>query len=386
MPRARVQAGTSVRACTSDSAVRASFCLAILLAGCGDPAIAQQEHRERAATTPQPTAELEPEPEPESERLVDLGSFSDARHGPRRVRAYLPRAYASQPEARFPVVYVLDGQSGLAELEVGASLDALIDEGVIEPWIAVLIDSTNARSEELAGDPERFTELVLDTIAPAVEEQLRVRTAREDTAILGYSYGGLAAVRAQLHRPDRIGRVIARSPSLWVRRAATVSMARASHARLPDRMWIDVGSREGHHAEVVPYMVRDARALRDVQMARGMRFGRDLGYLEQPGEAHGMEAGGRRMQTALAFALGGADLGARAPSAVSIYEYPTAPDARWQAFAVEARYESPLRLTWPAASIDVRTEGADHALAGDLVRARHTALVAEVAGVIGRCR
>ena len=71
---------------------------------------------------------------------------------------------------------------------------------------------------------------------------------------------------------------------------------------MPNRLWIDVGSREPG-GRPVPYMVADARAARDLAIGKGMVLGRDLGYLEEPGAEHGPVWGGLRMKRALAFAL-----------------------------------------------------------------------------------
>jgi enterochelin esterase family protein len=194
------------------------------------------------------------------------------------------------------VLYVLDGQAAFTSFGVDRAITELAADGTIEPWIAVAIDATLARTDELAHHPARYARFVAGAVVPAVADHLRVRRGRESTAVLGYSYGGLGAVRMHLARPDVFGRVIAMSPSVWVRDRAVVGAFRRWRTELPVRLWIDVGAREGH-------MVRDARALRDAAIARGMHLGADLGYAEAADESHDMSAAGRRMRPALAFAL-----------------------------------------------------------------------------------
>ncbi|UJR79109.1 alpha/beta hydrolase [Sandaracinus amylolyticus] len=301
------------------------------------------------------------------DRLVEIGTLGDARHPARRVVAWVPREHGTSP---LPVLYVHDGQAAFSLFGIDRTLRALIDEGVVTPWVVVAIDTVDLerRRHELAQHAEAYADFVADVVAPAVASRLRVRSDREGTASIGYSYGGLAAVRLALHRPDRFGRAIAMSPSLWWR--SRDALARMRRARVvPTRMWIDIGSLEGRRGETVPYMVRDARALRDLAVSRGMTFGRALGYDEAIGEAHDLFAAGRRMRAALAFGLGEIDLSSTTPSALEVVRYP---GARRITFAVRAQYPRGLSLTWPPQRAGLRRDVVDaraaiHARIGDLV-------------------
>ena len=74
----------------------------------------------------------------------------------RTVRIYTPDAYDHAPERRFPVLYMHDGQNVFAHPEsaiyetwcANATMDALVAEGRVEPWIIVAVDSTHNRLAE----------------------------------------------------------------------------------------------------------------------------------------------------------------------------------------------------------------------------------------------
>ncbi len=322
--------------------------LAVVLTslGCGDAradAPAPRPAVERPVAAP-----VTPAPAPIHGEWLDLGSLGDARHRERSVRAWVP----VHPEgARLPVLFVLDGQGASSWFRVDDTLAALAGEGRLEPWIVIAVDSTVDRSRELARADASFARFLRDTVLPVARERLPIRAGRESTAVLGYSYGGLAAVAAVVGEPSTFGRAIAMSPSLWVEEREVLE--RFERARtLPSRLWIDVGSEEPDREDLIPYMVSDARNLRDLALHRGMTFGCDVGYLEAMGEAHDMRAAGRRMREALLFALSERDLSRETPDSLTITRYPAR--LRRSTFAIEARYARGERLTFPETLVELR--------------------------------
>ncbi len=319
-----------------------------MLAACGD-AHAEESARATGTARAEETSDPPPAPRPPTAgSWSDLGHFEDARHRARRVRAWVP---VHPDGAHLPVLVVLDGQGASDWLRVDDTIAALSAEQRIEPWIVLAIDSTIDRDRELARTDGQLSRFLRDVVLPAARARLPIREGREHTAILGYSYGGLSAVASVIAEPSTFGRAIAMSPSLWVRERDI--LGRFEHARqLPVRLWIDVGSREPDDENLIPYMVSDARNLRDLALYRGMIFGRDVGYDEAIGEGHDMRAGGRRMREALLFALSDRDLSRETPSSLSIARYPVR--RRRSTFAVRASYEGGERLTFPESLIDVR--------------------------------
>ena len=310
-----------------------------------------------SAPTSAPPAPVEGAPAtiatPAAGEWIELGHHGDDRHRSTRVRAWVP---THEEGARLPVLFVLDGQGVDTWFQIAETITALVGEQRIEPWIVVAIEATLDRNRELGRTDGVFARYVRDVILPVVRERLPTREGRASTAILGYSYGGLAAVASGIAEPDTFGRVIAMSPSLWMRERDVI--ARFDRARTrPVRLWIDVGSREGNDRDVIPYMVGDARDLRDVALRHGMVLGRDVGFDEALGEAHDMSAAGRRMRQALMFALSDRDLSRETPSMLSITRYP--PPRRASrggrvTHAIQANYEGDARLTFPESLVEAR--------------------------------
>lgn len=328
----------------------AALVLALVPTACGDARA--DVPAGRGALPAAPPAAAEPSGEtpraPWRGEWIDLGRLGDRHHGERRVRAWVPEHDEGE---RLPALVVLDGQGATEWFRVEATIAALAGEGLLEPWVVIAVDSTENRDRELARTDGRLARFLRDVVLTAARARLPLRDGRASTAILGYSYGGLAAVAASIAEPATFGRAIAMSPSLWV--DGRDVLARFERARsLPMRLWVDVGSAEPDAEDLIPYVVGDARDLRDLATGHGLRLGRDVGYLEVIGEVHDMAAAGRRMREALLFALSDRDLTGERPVALSLARYPAR--RRRATFAVEARYPRGERLTFPETLVEVR--------------------------------
>jgi predicted alpha/beta superfamily hydrolase len=158
---------------------------------------------------------------------VETFSLSSAVLGEtRRINVYLPPAYAEDPAARFPVLYIPDG--GLAEdfPHIADAVHAGISWGILRPLIVVGIENTERR-RDLTGPTEvesdrkvaprvggsaAFRRFLREELMPDVER--RYRTAGQ-TAVMGESVAGLFVVETFLLEPDLFDIYVAISPSLW---------------------------------------------------------------------------------------------------------------------------------------------------------------------------
>jgi len=144
----------------------------------------------------------------------------------RRINVYLPDAYAQNPQARWPVLYMPDG--GLAEdfLHIAGLLQVSIANGTMRPFILVGIENTERR-RDLTGPTEQaedraiaprvggsaaFRRFIREELMPAVRE--RYRTTAE-TAVIGESLAGLFVVETWVLEPQLFNSYIAFDPSLW---------------------------------------------------------------------------------------------------------------------------------------------------------------------------
>ena len=146
--------------------------------------------------------------------------------GTREINVWLPPGY-DEGEARYPVLYLLDGGvvwqdfhhiSGLAQLGTV--------NGTTRDVIVVGVASVDRRNElalptdnpELIaryptqGESERFRRFIAEEVLPFVEG--RFRTSGE-TALMGESLAGLFVVETFLKEPQMFDGWVAVSPSLW---------------------------------------------------------------------------------------------------------------------------------------------------------------------------
>lgn len=274
-----------------------------------------------------------------------------------RATVCVPREADEDATRAFPVLFVLDGDYFLDSLALCEVVAGLVAQGSLEPWVVVGIPSTQDREDVLARHPDRLAAWVLDRLEPEVASVVPLRAARDDRAVLGYSYGGLAALSFALTRPDAFGRVLAMSPSLWFAERRALDAFRTSRDPTPRRLYVDVGLREGDPREEVPYMVADARALVGAARLRGMVLGRDVLTREVPGMAHDMALAADRLPGALRFGLGDEHVDAESASALAIHVVPPYARDATTTFSIEATYPSGLVASWPPDLAVVEIDG-----------------------------
>ncbi len=144
-----------------------------------------------------------------------------ARHG----FVYLPRAYfdRTQPERRFPVLYMLHGSPGVASdwLRAGfvdRAMDDLIDRNKLDPYIVVLPDvnggySRDTECQDIVGGAQVQTYLAYDVTA-SVDSHYRTIASSAGRVIGGLSTGGYCALNLMLRHQDVFSAAVMHSGSL----------------------------------------------------------------------------------------------------------------------------------------------------------------------------
>lgn len=143
----------------------------------------------------------------------------------------LPPSYREQPDKRYSVLYVLDGQSlwtdskdPFGTWDLDATLGFLYELGALEELIVVGIHTAQDRLAVLSpvpdahhggGDGPELLALVTEGVRAYVDEHYRTRTGPSSTGILGSSMGGLFAFYAAWTRPDVFGKAACLSSSFW---------------------------------------------------------------------------------------------------------------------------------------------------------------------------
>lgn len=123
---------------------------------------------------------------------------------PRAITVWVPPAYHMEPERRFPVLYVHDGQH---VLESAASPDTaswgldrwitrLAAAGDMDDLIVAAIDHTGLREQEYdpAHSGRNYARFVIEELKPEMDRQFRTLPDRTHTAVAGASMGGLVSL------------------------------------------------------------------------------------------------------------------------------------------------------------------------------------------------
>lgn len=179
----------------------------------------------------------------------------------------LPPSYGSEPERRYPVIYLLDGYWDFNL--VNTLLGGLVYDRVAPELIVVGLsyggqspsydrlrgdDYTPTRShpshsaEPFGGGGPRFLTFIEDSVLPAVEGRYRVDSRQR--ILSGHSLGGLFTLYALFERPDLFASFLALSPAVgWDERwlFAREAEFRAQHPRVERRVWLSVGDSEWPH-------------------------------------------------------------------------------------------------------------------------------------------
>jgi predicted alpha/beta superfamily hydrolase len=151
----------------------------------------------------------------------------------REILVSLPGDY-DQSRFRYPVLYVLDGDSLF--LPAVATARFMGDRGLSPQMIVVGVPSGSTRTRDLTpplaapdkeypggGGADDFLRFMTTELGPFIEGRYRTEPFR---VLIGHSFGGLFAVHAMLSEPASFDAFIAISPSLWWDKEAETATAR----------------------------------------------------------------------------------------------------------------------------------------------------------------
>jgi len=257
--------------------------------------------------------------------------FASRHVAARNVDVWLPPGYDSDPEQRYPVIYMQDGQNLFYpkysytgdEWGVDETMTALIAKHQIRPAIVVGIWNTPQRIGEympekaVVTDPlptgvegfapvprkdivsDRYLDFVVDELKPFIDAHYRTLPGRDDTFVMGSSMGGLISAYAVAEYPGVFGGAAAMS-SHWPAGDGCVVDWLAAH--LPDpathRFYFDHGTAT-LDAAYAPYQQRMDEAMR----SHGYVDGRDWISRVYDGADHSEKSWRARLDVPLRFLL-----------------------------------------------------------------------------------
>ncbi|NOU34429.1 MAG: alpha/beta hydrolase [Polyangiaceae bacterium] len=233
---------------------------------------------------------------------------------------YLPPSYAENTTARFPVLYMHDGQNlfdaqqafGGTEWKIDEAMNAGAEDGSIRETIVVGVENNADRIAEYTpvadpsyggGKGDAYLDMLTSEVKPLVDGALRTLTDREHTGIMGSSLGGLISAWAGVGRGNVFGLVGILSPSTWWNGTWLLGQVPSSKAPRPLRVYLDSGNAGPSSDDV-----ENTALLAGKYQALGYVEGATFHYVVQNGAQHNETYWAQRAPAALSFLLGPRDL------------------------------------------------------------------------------
>lgn len=255
----------------------------------------------------------------------------------RRVDVWLPDAYQENPNKRFPVLYVQDGQMVFDQFhnrgggwKLHEAISKLAVEDLIDPPIVVAIPSTlNRKYEYLPGKAldypggreayarttngqvsqaqrqmsEDFINWLVDEVKPAMDQRYRTLPEMENTSLMGSSLGGLISLYLLCEFPQVFSKAACLSTHWPI---LGEGMMAYLDEKLPapgnHKLYFDHGS-EGLDRDYAPWQAKVDKLLRE----KGYREDKDFASWNFPGEDHTTTAWAGRVHIPLTFLFGTTD-------------------------------------------------------------------------------
>jgi predicted alpha/beta superfamily hydrolase len=228
---------------------------------------------------------------------------------PRDLVVYLPPGYEQEPDRRYPVLYLHDGQNLFEgatafvpgqDWHVSDTAEECIRAGRIEPLIIVgvynagehRIDEytpTRDRKHGAGGDAALYGQMLTRELKPFIDRTYRTLADPANTGLGGSSLGGLVTLYLGMLHPDIFGKLAVLSPSVWWDNRVILKLVRMVDPKPRLQIWLDIGTGEGGKH------VQNARALRDELVKAGWVAGADLIYAEMPEADHSEAAWAERV-------------------------------------------------------------------------------------------
>ena len=159
----------------------------------------------------------------------------------RGIHVYLPPSYPTQPQRRYPVLYLLDGQNvfssagtncafGWGSWELDRTVDALCRAGKMREIIMVAVDNSWGRLGEYSGRHhapggpatntafENYEAFLITDLKPQMDREYRTLPGAAHTAVMGSSLGGLCSLVLAWDHPEIFGGAASLSGAFQVER------------------------------------------------------------------------------------------------------------------------------------------------------------------------
>jgi len=201
----------------------------------------------------------------------------------RKVIVWLPPSYDKEPERRYPVLYMQDGQQVFdpqtstwkQDWQVDEWCTQLIGEFRLQEIIVVAIYSTEDRFLEynpsMAG--HEYSRFILEELKPFIDSEYRTRPERETTAVAGSSMGGTISFFLAWTHPDVFFGAACLSPAFRFRNDQyDLDLVRKTPETPRLRLFLYCGEGDPTEKE----LLSGTQEMRDLLRERGYNEGSDL--------------------------------------------------------------------------------------------------------------
>jgi enterochelin esterase-like enzyme len=172
------------------------------------------------------------------------------------LKVYLPPCYDPKADVRYPVLYMLHGQTYLNDqwirIGIASTADKLIAEKLILPMIIIM-----PQEDQSTADPyiSKYGDAIVQEVIPWVDSHLATCSDRACRAIGGLSRGGNWAVRIGLSNPTLFAAIGAHSTPLffgdlskitnWVEQVASLDQVPV--------LYLDMGKSDENRANILQF-------------------------------------------------------------------------------------------------------------------------------------
>jgi predicted alpha/beta superfamily hydrolase len=243
----------------------------------------------------------------------------------RDIIIWLPPDYATNTAARYPVLYMHDGQNLMdnatafaGEWRVDETATELIASKQVEPVIIVGVYNTGGdRIAEYTQVEGQYTEngvvrtgggradaygrFLVEELKPLIDSRYRTKPEAQYTGLAGSSLGGLVSMYLGMKYPETFNRLGVVSPSVWWANKDILSQVDALTAKPPLHIWVDIGTAEAGGSTTEVETVADTDALVDRLKNKGWVLDSGLKYTVVEGAGHNEAAWAARFGDILKY-------------------------------------------------------------------------------------
>ncbi|HEY6953423.1 MAG TPA: alpha/beta hydrolase-fold protein [Bacteroidota bacterium] len=223
---------------------------------------------------------------------------------------WLPPSYNREPNRRYPVLYMHDGQNIIDprtsfagfDWRVDEVADSLIRAGTMEEIIVVGIYNTPDRMIEYSDSrPGRaYADFVVRTVKPLIDSTYRTKPDRLNTAVMGSSLGGLISFLFAWWYPDVFSKTACLSSAFSYNEGRVLKeLEEEKKTKRSIRIYMDCGGYAGE-ATLKPGMERMIELLRH----KGYKENVDFQTYYDPSADHSERAWASRLWRPLVFLFG----------------------------------------------------------------------------------